>query len=63
MSALSKLQEDDGSLADDLVDDEGADHHEKYRAEGEDEMELSAINVIVGMLDEEAGHLVQILCV
>ena len=61
MSALSKLQENDGTLADDLVDDEGADNHEEDGAEGKDEMELSPKNVIVCMLDEEHGNLVQVL--
>ena len=59
MTTFTDLEENDGAFADDLVNDEGGHDYKEYRAKGQDEVELSAENVLVCMLDEEIGDLSQ----
>ena len=61
MCGLSQLQEDDRAFANDLVDDEGADHDEEDGAEGEHKMELPSENVVVRLYEEVVSHLVEVL--
>ena len=61
MGALSDLQENDGAPADDLVDHKSGDDDKEDGAEGENEVELSSEDVLVGVLDEVARNLAYVL--
>ena len=61
MGRFSQLEEDDGAFTNDLVNHKGTNHDQEDRAESENEMELSSENVIVGVLEEVVGNLIEVL--
>ena len=61
MGALGDLEEDNGAFADDLVDDESWHDNEEDRAEGQQEVKLSAANVLDAVSDKEVDGLGQVL--
>ena len=62
MITLSQLQENDRSLADDLVDHQSTHYDEEYGTKSQYKMEFPPENIVEGMLYEKFGDLVQILC-